>query len=187
MWPDIEEKLELIPMTSVPPGPLKNKLEKATFATAEAFLRKTAGEIMAAAYAAVDAQVTAAVEKAEAKKEELKAEAQAKIDAKKAELDAKMAISFENETENPLAFEDEGASSPSSRASMSMVGGSKGVMSGDTMEVEEKRESPKKKTKKKNSKKKGKKDKGEKDVMDDDGATSPVSSQAMPINLPALD
>lgn len=60
------------------PGPLKNKVESATFSTAEAFIRKTTAEAFVQAYAAVDAQVTAAVEKFEEKKAEMKAKAQAK-------------------------------------------------------------------------------------------------------------
>lgn len=59
-------------------GPIKNKLESATFQTAEAFIRKTSAESCAKAYEAVDAQVTAAIEQFQQKKAELQAKAQAK-------------------------------------------------------------------------------------------------------------
>ena len=62
----------------MPPGPLKKKFDAATFEAAEAFLRKTAAEVLAKAYAAVDQQVETAAEKFEAKKQELRASAQAK-------------------------------------------------------------------------------------------------------------
>lgn len=65
-------------MTKIPPGPLKQKFESATFETAEAFVRKTVADGFAKAYAAVDDQVQASIEKFDAKKRELREKAQAK-------------------------------------------------------------------------------------------------------------
>lgn len=66
-------------VAKVPPiGPLRKKVEKATLATAEAFVRKTVAETLAQGYEKMNAHVEKKVEELRAKRQELRDQAQAR-------------------------------------------------------------------------------------------------------------
>ena len=71
--------LSTLQITKVPPiGPLRKKVETATLATAEAFVRKTVAEQLARGYEQMDAHVAKKAEEFLAKRQELRDQAQAR-------------------------------------------------------------------------------------------------------------